>query len=124
MELSILCLPLIIPFQFILTLGLCYLVASANVFFRDTQHIVVLILQLLLFLSPIFYEAKAVPERYQSLYNLNPLVHLLEAYRSLLFRGLFFDWVPILVIGLGALALLFFSLNVFLKVRYRFLEEL
>ena len=123
-ELSILFLPFIFPFQFILTLGLCYFVASANVFFRDTQHIVVLAFQLLLFLSPIFYEAKAVPETYQSLYNLNPLVHLLEAYRSLLFRGLFFDWVPLLVIGLGALVLLSFSLHVFLKVRYRFVEEL
>ncbi len=123
-KLSILFLPVIFPFQFILTLSLCYLVASANVFFRDTQQIVGLVLQLLLFLSPIFYEAKAVPETYQSLYNLNPLVHLLEAYRTLLFRGLFFDWVPILVIGFGALGLFFFSLNVFLKVRYRFVEEL
>lgn len=123
-ELTALSLPAIFPFQFILTLSLCYLVASANVFFRDTQHILVLLFQLLLFLSPIFYEATAVPETYLSLYNLNPLVHLLEAYRSLLFKGLFFDWISMLVIGLGALALLSFSLNIFLKVRYRFAEEL
>ena len=121
---SVLFLPLIFPFQFILILSLSYLVASANVFFRDTQHIVVLIFQLLLFLSPIFYEAKAVPEMYQRLYNLNPLVHLLDAYRTLLFGGLLFDWVPILVIGIFALALLSFSLNVFLKMRFRFVEEL
>lgn len=123
-ELSVFYLPLILPFQFILTLGLCYLIASANVFFRDTQHIVVLLFQLLLFLSPIFYEAEAVPETYRSLYSLNPLVHLLEAYRSVLFKGLSFDWAPILIIGLSGFALLLLSLHIFLKVRFRFVEEL
>jgi len=123
-ELTVLALPLVLVIQFILTLGLCYLVASINVFFRDTQHILGLLLHLLLFLSPIFYEAKAVPEPYQALYNLNPLVHLLEAYRSLLFKGSFSDWIPLLVIGVGAILLLYYSFQFFLHMSYRFVEEI
>jgi lipopolysaccharide transport system permease protein len=79
---TIIVLPLAIAVQFVLTLGIAYAVASLNVRFRDTQHLVPLALLLLFFLSPIFYDAASVPEAYRALYNLNPFVVLLDAYRA------------------------------------------
>ena len=75
-------LPFAIAVQFVLTLGIAYMVASLNVSFRDTQHLVPLLLLLLFFLSPIFYDVRNVPDQYRALYDLNPFVILLDVYRA------------------------------------------
>jgi len=80
-------LPLLIAVQFAFTVGLAFIVASAQVTFRDTQHLLTVVLLLLFYLTPVFYQADAVPESYRSLYRLNPMVHLLAAYREVLLRG-------------------------------------
>ena len=52
---AILILPLLIALQLGLILGLGYLVATLHVTFRDTQYLVGVLLQLLFFLTPVFY---------------------------------------------------------------------
>jgi lipopolysaccharide transport system permease protein len=81
---TIFALPMVIICQFILTLGLAYWISMVNVFFRDTQQLLTLALRLLFYLSPVFYEAKVIPEPYMTWYRLNPMVHLLDAYRAIL----------------------------------------
>ena len=124
LSLTILALPIVMALQFILTLSLAYFVATANVMFRDTQHLLGVFLQLLFFLSPIFYEASAVPAPYQPLYRLNPMVHLIDAYRAVLLRGSLPVWLPLLLLGMLGACLLYVSLKVFMRMSYRFVEEL
>jgi lipopolysaccharide transport system permease protein len=57
----VLCLPLLIVLEFVLILGLAYPVAAINVWFRDTQPVLRIDLQLLFYLTPVFYETKSVP---------------------------------------------------------------
>ena len=124
LSLTILASLLVMVLQFILTLSLAYLVATANVIFRDTQHLLGVLLQLLFFLSPVFYDASTVPARYQPLYRLNPLVHLIDAYRAVLLRGTLPEGLPLLVLGVVAVGLLYVGLKVFTQTSYRFVEEL
>src|SRR5207237_6054486 len=98
MSLTILASSLVMVLQFILTLSLAYLVATANVIFRDTQHLLGVLLQLLFFLSPVFYVASTVPARCQSLYRLTSLVHLIDAYRPVLLRGTLPEGLPLLAL--------------------------
>jgi lipopolysaccharide transport system permease protein len=121
---TILALPLVLILQFVLTLSLAYLAASANVIFADTQHLIGVLLQLLFFLTPIFYDTSAIPARYYSLYRLNPMVRLLEAYRAVLIGGMQPDWLSLLAPCLLALGLLFVGYRIFIRVSYRFVEEL
>ena len=44
-------------------------------------------LQLLFYLTPIFYEASKRAGALQGLYRLNPMAHMVEAYRAVLLRG-------------------------------------
>ncbi len=78
-------LPLILV-QLLLTAGLAYLVAYLGAFFADTANIAAVVLRLGFYLSPILYfvggEHSRVPERYLSLYMLNPMACLLEGYRA------------------------------------------
>ena len=120
----ILLLPVVIAIQFVLTLGLGYLAAAGNVLFRDTEHLVAVLLQLLFFLTPVFYNASMVPERYQSLYRLNPMVHLVEAYRAILLGGTWPSGLDLLSLGVLATGLLYVGHKVFINLSYRFVEEL
>jgi len=119
----VLLLPVVIAIQFALTLGLGYLVAAGNALFHDTQHLVAVLLQLLFFLTPVFYDAGMVPERYQALYRLNPMVHLVEAYRAILLGGTWPSGSDLLTLGLLAAGLLYVGHRVFVHLSYRFVEE-
>jgi lipopolysaccharide transport system permease protein len=75
-----------------LTLGASWILASVGVFLRDVGQAVIVMLQLLLFLSPVLYPLSAVPERFQLLARLNPFVTILEDARRTLLLGLPPDW--------------------------------
>jgi lipopolysaccharide transport system permease protein len=69
----------------ILTVGLGIHLAAWNVKYRDVGHILPLLLQLLMFASPIIYSAKMVPEKWRMIYMLNPMVGLVGNFRAALF---------------------------------------
>jgi lipopolysaccharide transport system permease protein len=49
--------------------------------YRDVQHLVPFAVQVGLFISPVLYQLSLIPERYQLIYALNPLVGVLEGFR-------------------------------------------
>jgi lipopolysaccharide transport system permease protein len=119
----ILMLPLIMAVQFALTLSLGYLAAIANVMFRDAHYLLGVSLQLLFFLTPIFYDSSVVPERYRTFYQLNPMAHLVGAYRGVLIEGRAPDWLAMLALAGLAAGLLYIGLKTFMRASYRFAEE-
>jgi lipopolysaccharide transport system permease protein len=121
---AILMLPFVIMLQFLLTLGLGYLVATIHVTFRDTQHLLGVFFMLLFYLTPVFYDASIVPARYQTVYRLNPVLHLITAYRAILIHGGLPDLRTLLALGAVVGALLWLSYTVFARASYRFVEEL
>jgi lipopolysaccharide transport system permease protein len=116
-------LPIIIFIQFAFTLTLIYFFAALQINFRDTQHFLTTILQLGFFLTPIFYDISIVPEKYQDFYHLNPLVHILSSYRSLLLEGNFSGSLPLLFITILTIICFPFAYKRFQSARYRCLEE-
>jgi lipopolysaccharide transport system permease protein len=121
---AMLALPLVMALQFIWTLSLAYLLATFHVTFRDTQYLLGVLLQLLFYLTPIFYEISAIPAPYQALYRLNPMMHIIDAYRAILLHGKLPEHVASLgVLGLLAIGLLIFGYGHFTRVSYRFVEE-
>lgn len=61
--------------------------AALNVKYRDVRYVAPYFLQLWLFASPVAYSIALVPERYQSIYALNPLVGVIQGFRWALFGG-------------------------------------
>jgi lipopolysaccharide transport system permease protein len=121
---AILTLPLVILLQFLLLLGLGYLAAAVQVTFRDTQHLLGVFLMLLFYLTPVFYDASMVPARYQTFYRLNPMLHLITAYRAILIQGNLPDLRVLLALGVLVGVLLWLGHTVFTRASYRFVEEL
>jgi lipopolysaccharide transport system permease protein len=119
-----LALPLLLALQFLLTLGLAFLIAAAHVSFRDTQHLLSIALVLLFYMTPVFYRADLVPPEYQFIYALNPMAHLLSAYRAILIENVWPDPVPLAGIALVALMFLLTGYSFFRAASDRFVEEI
>lgn len=79
----ILFLPVLVLLQFFFTIGLSWFLAALNVFFRDTLQIMSALLMLWMYLTPIFYPSSIVPEEFRFLLSINPIAHLVQAYRDL-----------------------------------------
>jgi lipopolysaccharide transport system permease protein len=117
-------LPILLAVQFVLTAGLAYPLAALTVRVRDTQHVVIVTLQLAMYLTPIFYSLQHVPERYRSWMYANPMVALIEAWRDVLLRAQWPNAVHVAVIATLALALLGVGRRIFMAQSRRFAEEL
>ena len=121
---AVLVLPVLVVIQFIMTLGLGYILASSNVIFRDTQHLLRVFLNLLFFLTPIFYDSSMVPQSLQFFYRMNPMVHLVNAYRMILLEGTVPDWRPLLILCLFFSGVTWLGWTIFIRASHRFVEEL
>jgi lipopolysaccharide transport system permease protein len=117
-------LPIVIAAQAVLSLGLGYLVAALQVTFRDTQYTVGVLLMLGFYLTPVFYDPASVPEHYRLYYDLNPLVHLLGAYRGVLLRGELPGVRPLAIVAGWSVLSLVFGLAVFRRASHHFVEEI
>jgi len=116
-------LPMLLALQFLLTLGLAYIFAAVNVFFRDAAHILDVVLRLMFFLTPIFYEASSVPAEYQALYRSNPLVPLIEAYRDVFFGRNIVDQQGLVMVAIESIVLVTAGYLAFRAISSRFAEE-
>jgi lipopolysaccharide transport system permease protein len=86
-KVSVLLLPFAILPLIFLTLGVSWILASLGVYLRDVAQIVGVFTTTLLFLSPIFYPASALPENYAWLLLLNPISPTINLVREILFLG-------------------------------------
>ena len=108
---TMLLLPLILLPLFLFTLGVSYFTASLGVYVRDTPYVVGVALQVLFFMTPIFYPVSAIPERFRWPIMLNPLTLLIEEARKVFLYGELPDWrflgaaflISLLVLHLGFL---------------------
>lgn len=69
-------------------LGLTWLLSSLGVFLRDIGQVVQVAVSMLLFLSPIFFPASAMPPRWQPILLLNPLAQVIDQTRRVAIEGL------------------------------------
>ena len=87
LNLQLIALPLIAMAFVPILLGFSWLLSSLGVYLRDLGQIVGLILPPLMFLSPVFYPASALPDFIQSVMLINPLVVIIDALRSVTLMG-------------------------------------
>ena len=84
----IVCFPLFIFLMLVTALGVGYWLSALNLEYRDVMYAVPFINQLWFFMTPIVYPSSLVPEKWQFLYGLNPMVSVIEGCRwSLLGQG-------------------------------------
>ena len=78
---KILALPLFFLICLVFTLGMGIWFATLFVKYRDVRHFLPFIVQLGLYLSPVAFLSRIVPERWRLLYALNPMVAVIDGFR-------------------------------------------
>lgn len=84
---SFLLTPLLVVFLLFLTLGLAMPAAALSIFFRDIQHGLPPVLQMLMYLSPVFYTTSMVPAGLVPVYAANPVAVVLTTFHIALYEG-------------------------------------
>lgn len=77
--------PIVLLNLIMITLGCSFFMASINMFFRDLERIIGILLQLAFFLLPIIYPMKAIPDKYQIFLRLNPFYYVLQPWRDIFY---------------------------------------
>lgn len=121
---GILCLPVIMLVEYMMALGIALISSSLTVYFRDLEHILAIVAMAWLYATPICYPETMVPEKYLSLYRLNPVTPVVNAYRDVLYYGKTPDLTTLLLAtGIGLITILL-GVLIFGKLQRRFAEEL
>ncbi len=117
-------LPLVLLPLVLLVMGLSWLLASLGVFVRDVSQFVGMVMTVLMFMSPIFYPASALPEAVRGWLFLNPLTFIIEQTRDVLIWGNQPNWSGLALYTLFALAMMQAGYFWFQKTRKGFADVL
>lgn len=85
--LTLLWLPLVWLPLILGTLSCSWILSSAGVFLRDIGQLIGVVINMLMFLSPIFFPLSALPERWQPVLMINPLAQVIEQTRRVAVQG-------------------------------------
>jgi lipopolysaccharide transport system permease protein len=80
-DITFIFLPIFLLLGLTITLGMGIGLAALNVSYRDVRFIIPFVVQIGLYLSPVGFSATEVPEGWRSLYDLNPMVGVIEGFR-------------------------------------------
>lgn len=105
-----------------LSLGVAWFLASIGVFIRDVGQAIVILLQLLFFVSPVLYPLSAAPGVFQTLLRLNPLTTILEDARRTLMWGQPIEWGWWLAVTIVSLVLMQLGYVWFMKSKRVFAD--
>ena len=112
----------LVPLCF-LALGSSWILASLGVFIRDIQHPVAILVQVLVFMSGIFFPLTALPYNYAwILLHVNPLVPIIEDARRTLIWGRMPDWKMWAFTTITSFVLMLFGYWWFMRSRKAFAD--
>jgi lipopolysaccharide transport system permease protein len=81
---NLLFLPLFIILMVSIPAGIGMWLSALAIRFRDVRHAMPFVVRMLIYTAPIVYSASSIPETYRFIYSLNPIVGVIEGFRSCL----------------------------------------
>lgn len=120
---SMLMLPVLVAELSLLATAMGAWFSVLNIEYRDVSTVLPVLIQLWMFASPIIYPANLIPPGWRFVYSLNPLVGLVEGFRSAVF-GLSFAWQALLVSSITTLLLAAYVAYVFNRSQEYLIDKL
>lgn len=117
-------LPIVMILEYLLALGISFIVAALNVYFRDLEHILGIVTMAWMYGTPILYSVDMVPSKLLPIFKLNPMTSIIAAYRSILYYKIMPDLSHMGIIFIWSIAFIIIGYFVFQKLQKGFAEEL
>lgn len=112
---------ILLPLVF-LTLGLMWFISSLSVFFRDAGYIVALLVQVLTFLTPVFYPLAAIPASFRMYVHYSPLALIVETFRNTTLWGILPGFRGYLLLNIATIMVMMFGYAWFMKTKKAFAD--
>ena len=106
---------------YLLSVGVSYIYAACNIYFRDLERIMGILLMMWMFCSPVFIPVSAYPAKYSFVLDCNPMAMILQLWRDIFYQP---TWHPglYLKLVLSSMAVFFVGRFVFRRMEPGFAE--
>jgi len=121
---ALLYLPIIMIIEYILALGLVFIISSATVYFRDLEQIVGVLMMAWIYLTPIMYDVDYIPESWRTLFFMNPMTPIIVVYHDILYNKQIPETLHMLQSGAVSVIILVIGFLIFTKLDKNFAEEM
>ena len=111
-------------FSGMLSLGLLFALSAINVYVKDVEYLVQFIMNLLFYATPIIYNVTMFPAKFRWVLYLNPLAHLIDAYRAIFYYKAAPNIQSLGIVGVVSFIVLILGYLIFRKLEKGFAEEL
>ena len=119
---GVLALPFFILLALLTALAVCLFLSALNVKYRDVGHTIPFLVQFWMYASPVAYPVRLVPEKWQLLYSLNPMVGVIEGFRWALLGKSSPDFAVMAVSIMVVMVLLFGGIIYFRQMERTFAD--
>ena len=86
---------------YLFSVGVGYAYAACNLFFRDLERIVALLLMMWMFCSPVFLPLSVIPVEYLWIFDINPMAMILGVWRDMFYDPAWHPFIHVRVILIG-----------------------
>jgi lipopolysaccharide transport system permease protein len=117
----LLLLPLPLVLTVIFTLGVTYWLAALTVSYRDLRYAIPFMMQVWMYVSPVVYPARIIPQRWQWLLFLNPMTGIIDAARACV-SGRRFDLTSLAFAAGGSVVFFLIGIYNFSRLERRFAD--
>lgn len=114
--------PLLLIITLVLAMGIGITFSALNVYYRDFTYVLPFVIQIWLYASPLAYSSNLIPSAWTWVYDLNPMVGVIDGFRWVFFETTAF---PVDSLGYSAgMSLVIFtvSLMIFRKLERKFAD--
>lgn len=109
--------------QLIFTVAVTLAVSAITVHLRDVRHMLGILMQLGLFVTPVAYGLDAIPENWRLPYVIvNPMGAVITSYRETILFGNMPNWDLLIPAGLSSLVMLYGAVRLFGKLETSFAD--
>ncbi len=117
-------LPIAYIILFIFTFGVALSVSVITVFFRDLQHVIMIILQVFFYVTPILYPKTAFMGKFAWILDINPITPFIDLFRAPLNNNVLPDTATIVLTLVLACLSVFIGFLIFLRQEYKIVFRL
>jgi lipopolysaccharide transport system permease protein len=107
-SLNVIFVPLLVIVLMLAAAGLGMWLTALAIQYRDVKYALPFIIQIMMYASPVVYSTREIPQSFRLLYALNPMVGIIEGFRSALLNMGAMPW-DLIAIGSMTSLLLFIS---------------
>lgn len=121
---TIILFPIVMAPLVFFTLGFTWFLSSLGVYVRDIGYTVIVLTNILFYITPIFYPITAVPEFLRIYMYFNPLTTIVESLRQIVLWGQVPYWPSIILLYFISYSVMVIGLTWFMKTRKGFADVL